>query len=284
MLYVSHLVPYSFDGPFSGHVTAFSGFDGRRFARGRVVVDHIPVGLHTVDSLVAGPGGRIYLGVGSQTDHQRTGRRLSASVISFRSDGSGVRVEGRGLRNPFGLAFVPGTSTLLIADHGRDDLGLRQPPDEVNALDVLGPAVDFGWPGCYGRGLGACRGTRTAAAFIPAHSARGDLAVAERFGRFGPSAYLAEYGSSFSKAPNGGDVVRFAIGRSGRRFTLGRRQVVVSASACAIRWPWPWPTAPTARCGSGCSTRTASCGSHRSSHSSGIRWVDRHSPNRGLRR
>lgn len=173
MLYVSHLLPYSFDGPFSGHVTAFSGFDGRRFARGRVVVDHIPVGLHTVDSLVAGPGGRIYLGVGSQTDHQRTGRRLSASVISFRSDGSGVRVEGRGLRNPFGLAFVPGTSTLLIADHGRDDLGLRQPPDEVNALDVLGPAVDFGWPGCYGRGLGACRGTRTAAAFIPAHSAPG---------------------------------------------------------------------------------------------------------------
>ncbi len=63
--------------------------------------------------------------------------------------------------------------------------------------------------------------------------------MAERFGRFGPSAYLAEYGSSFSKAPNGGDVVRFAIGRSGRRVTLGRRQVVVSASACAIRWPWP---------------------------------------------
>lgn len=122
VLYVSHIVPYDSDGPFTGRVTAFSGWNGHRFARRRVVVDGLPVGEHTVDSLVAGPGGRIYLGVGSQTDHRRTGRRLSAAVISFRPDGRGVRVEGRGLRNPYGLTFVPGTSSLLIAEHGRDDL------------------------------------------------------------------------------------------------------------------------------------------------------------------
>jgi glucose/arabinose dehydrogenase len=98
-------------------------------------------------------------------------------VVSFRRSGRGLRVEARGLRNPYGLAFVPGTSDLLISEHGRDDLGLRSPPEELNVVDVSGPAPHFGFPGCFGQGGPACRGTRRALVRLAPHAAPGAVAV-----------------------------------------------------------------------------------------------------------
>src|ERR687894_514079 len=108
-LFVSHVVPYATFAPsHTGRVVAYSGFDGRRFRRSRVVVDGLPTGQHRVDSLAVGRDGRLYLGVGSQTDSGRPTRTPSAAVVSFRPRGGGVRVEATGLRNPYGLAFAPG--------------------------------------------------------------------------------------------------------------------------------------------------------------------------------
>jgi glucose/arabinose dehydrogenase len=212
-LYVSHVVPYSTvaSPPHTGRVVAFSGFDGRRFTRRRVVVDGIPTGRHRVDSLAAGPDGRIYLGVGSVHDARRSGRRLSAAVVSFRPDGGGLRVEARGLRNPYGLAFVPGTGRLLVTEHGRDDLGLRRPPEEVNLVRTQGRARWYGFPECWGQGGRPCRGATAPLVRLRAHSAPGGVAVARRFGRYGRSAFVARYGSSFRGNPSGGDVVRVSL-------------------------------------------------------------------------
>src|SRR5215203_7138727 len=70
-LYVSHIVPHATFAPrHTGRVVAYSGFDGHRFARSRVVVDGLPVGRHRVDSIVAGPGDRLYLGIGSESDNR----------------------------------------------------------------------------------------------------------------------------------------------------------------------------------------------------------------------
>src|ERR687889_730474 len=52
---------------FDGRGRAYSGFDGRRFARSRVVVEGLPVGRPRVASFVAGPAGRLYLGIGSES-------------------------------------------------------------------------------------------------------------------------------------------------------------------------------------------------------------------------
>src|SRR5215212_6048848 len=55
-LYVSHVVPHATYAPsHTGRVIAYSGFNGRRFRRSRLVVDGIPTGQHRVDSIVAGP-------------------------------------------------------------------------------------------------------------------------------------------------------------------------------------------------------------------------------------
>ena len=226
-LYVSHVVPYatvSASG-HSGRVVAFSDFDGRRFTRRRVVVDGLPTGRHRVDSLTAGPGGRIYLGVGSEFDARRSGHRRSATVVSFRPSGAGLRVEARGLRNPYGLAFIPGSAKLLVSEHGRDDLDEDRPPEEVNLVRTRGPARWYGFPECWGQGGRPCRRAVAPLVRLRAHSAPGAVVAVRRFGRFGRSAFVARYGSSFGGNPSGGDVVRITLPRRGRarvrRFATG---------------------------------------------------------------
>jgi len=217
-LYVSHVTPYAtYADQHTGRVVAYSRFDGRRFRSRRVVVDGLPTGRHRVDSLAAGPDGRLYVGVGSRHDAERSPERLSAAVVSFRPGGGGLRVEARGLRNPYGLAFIPGTSRLLVSEHGRDDLGPSQPPEELNLVRTRGRPRWYGFPECWGQGGAACRGARPAFARMRAHSAPGAVAVARRFGRRGPSAFVARFGA--------GDVVRIALGGRGRprarRFATG---------------------------------------------------------------
>jgi len=217
-LYVSHVVPYATFAPaHTGRVVAYSGFDGRRFRRERVVVAGLPTGQHRVDSIVAGPGGRMYLGVGSQSDNERSSQPRSATVVSFRPRGGGLRVEARGLRNPYGLAVVPGGRRLLVSEHGRDDLGLRRPPEEVNLVDPRGPARWFGFPECWDQGGAPCRGAEPPLVRMAPHSAPGAVVVARRFGRWGPSAFVTRFGSTFDENPTGGDVVRISLARLGQK-------------------------------------------------------------------
>src|SRR5215212_1965897 len=223
-LYVSHIVPHAtFATRHTGRVVAYSGFDGRRFARSRVVVDGLPVGRHRVDSIVAGPAGRLYLGVGSESDHDPSSSPLAGTVVSFRPGGGGLRVEARGLRNPYGLAVAPG-GRLLVSEHGRDDLGLHEPPDELNLVSPRGGARSYGFPGCWGQGGAACHGTVGALARLAPHSAPGAVVVARRFGRWGPSAFVTRFGSTFRANPTGGDVVRVPLANLGRRRTAPVRR------------------------------------------------------------
>ena len=219
-LYVSHIVPHATFAPrHTGRVVAYSGFDGRRFARSRVVVDGLPVGRHRVDSIVAGPGGRLYLGIGSESDHEPSSAALAGTVVSFRPGGEGLRIEARGLRNPYGLAVAPGGRRLLVSEHGRDDLGLHRPPDELNVVDPRGRARWYGFPGCWGQGGAPCRGAVAPLARLAPHSAPGAVVVVRRFGRWGPSAFVTRFGSTFRENPTGGDVVRVSLARLGQRRT-----------------------------------------------------------------
>ena len=217
-LYVSHIVPHATFAPrHTGRVVAYSGFDGRRFRRSRVVVDGLPAGRHRPDSIVAGPGGRLYLGIGSESDNRRSSSPLAGAVVSFRPRGGGLRVEARGLRNPYGLAVAPGGKRLIVSEHGRDDLGLHAPPEEVNLVDPAGPPRWYGFPECWGQGGTPCRGAVAAIARLAPHSAPGAVVVARRFGRWGPSAFVTRFGSTFRENPTGGDVVRVSLARLGRR-------------------------------------------------------------------
>jgi glucose/arabinose dehydrogenase len=226
-LFVSHVRPYSAaGGTYTGRVTAFSRFNGRRFKRRRTVVRGIPTGRHRVNNVVPGPGGRLYLGVGSAGDAY-AGSRYGGTVVSFRPGGDALQVEARGLRNPYGLAFAPDGVTLLVSDNGRDDLGNNRPPEELNRFNVNGPVPHFGFPRCWGTSGGRCGGTRPPFAELTPHSAVGGVAAVRRFGRFGPSVFVAEHGSTIASPPTGGVVRRVPL-KSGRsrdlRFARGLRR------------------------------------------------------------
>jgi glucose/arabinose dehydrogenase len=182
-------------GQVTGLVARYSGFDGRRFAHRRVVVPAVSIGRHALGTIVPGPNGRLYVGVGAEHDALASGHATSGTVVSFKGDGSDMRIEATGLRGPFGLAFVPGTASLPVTDDGRDDLGPRRPPDELNLVrDVTHAAPDFGFPGCADFGGPVCARTAAPLVRLPAHAGVGGVAVTRDWGRGGLTAFVAENG------------------------------------------------------------------------------------------
>lgn len=166
----------------SGRVEAF-GTQGRRL---RVVLSGLPYKLHQQDAIVAGPDGRLYLGSGSTCDVCVERDPRSAAILSFRPDGTGLRVVATGLRNPYGLLFVGGN--LYATVNGRDTLGDDEPAESVVRVRQ---GADFGWPGCWPsfalkRLTGTCTGVAPPIAYLEPHSSadgiaswRGNLFVAE---------------------------------------------------------------------------------------------------------
>ena len=173
---------------------------GRLVGR-RVIVKGLPFGEHQQDNVVLHDG-RLYWGSGSTCDACKEKDARSATVLSLRPDGSDLRVVARGLRNPYGLAFQPGTGRLYASVNGQDELGTKTDPEPAEMVVVVRPGAFYGWPRCWPnartlRLSGSCGGVTRPAAFLEPHASadglafwRGDLFVAEwgqylsnRFGR-----------------------------------------------------------------------------------------------------
>jgi glucose/arabinose dehydrogenase len=174
-----------------------------RLTNRRVIVKGLPFGEHQQDNVVVAPGGqRLYWGSGSTCDVCKEHDARSATVLSLRADGSDLRVVARGLRNPYGLAFQPGTGRLYASVNGQDELGTTADPEPAEMAVVIRPGAFYGWPRCWPnartlRMSGSCGGVSGPAAYLEPHSSadgiafwRGDLYVAEwgqylsrRFGR-----------------------------------------------------------------------------------------------------
>ena len=174
-----------------------------RLVNRRVILKGLPFGEHQQDNVVVAPGGkRLYWGSGSTCDACEERDARSAAVLSLRPDGSDLRVVARGLRNPYGLAFQPGTGRLYASVNGQDELGTTSDPEPADMAVVIKPGALYGWPRCWPnartlRLSGSCGGVTRPAAYLEPHSSadgiaywRGDLFVAEwgqylshRFGR-----------------------------------------------------------------------------------------------------
>jgi glucose/arabinose dehydrogenase len=172
-------------------VVAYGGFDGTSFTTHRTVVTFVD-GVGELNGLALGPDGRIRLGISSPCDHCQTTSPYSASVVSFRPDGSGLRVEVSHIRAAVGLAYYPGTSDLLGTLDQRDDLGADTPGDQ---LVDLAQGQDYRFPHCYGQGGSACSGVPDAVATLDPHGGVDGVAVVT--GQLGDSvgtaAVVAEY-------------------------------------------------------------------------------------------
>jgi glucose/arabinose dehydrogenase len=187
---------------------------GRRVVSRRAIVTKLPFGRHQQDTVVIGPDGRLYLGSGSTCDACREKDPRSGVILSLEPDGTDVRIEARGLRNPYGLAFRPGTGRLYVSDNGRDDLGDTEPAETIV---VFKRGADYGWPDCWAswrqrRLAGRCGGVTGPVAYLEPHSSANSLA----FWRGG--LMVTEWGQYLSERW-GRKLVRVDIG-SGRATTF----------------------------------------------------------------
>lgn len=131
--------------PYTPGATSVSG-DGNK------ILD-LPAGgynNHWTRNLVAGKdGAKIYISVGSGSNVGENGmdneiRR--ANILQINPDGSGEKIFASGLRNPVGMDWAPGTSTLWVAVNERDELGDELVPDYMTSVKEGG---FYGWPYAY---------------------------------------------------------------------------------------------------------------------------------------
>ena len=92
---------------------------------------------------------KIYIAVGSSSNIAENGiekERLRANILEMNLDGSDLRIYASGLRNPVGMGWAPGTSTLYTAVNERDELGDDLVPDYLTSVKKGG---FYGWPYSY---------------------------------------------------------------------------------------------------------------------------------------
>jgi glucose/arabinose dehydrogenase len=151
-----------------GRVDAYSGLRGHRFAH-RTTIIREPAGHGWNNGIVPLPDGRLAMGISSACDHCVSRTKWSAQIVSFRPDGSHVRLYARNIRAPFGLALAPGGG-LLVSMNQRDDLGARTPGDWLARVRA---GQDWRFPQCYGQ----CAGAPKPLAVLDKHAAAGAVAV-----------------------------------------------------------------------------------------------------------
>ena len=121
-------------------------------AKGEKILD-LPEGGYnnhwTRNLLASKDGSKILVTVGSGSNVQEHGPENEirrANILQINPDGSGEEIYASGLRNPIGLAYYPGSSTLWAAVNERDELGDELVPDYITSVKKGG---FYGWPYSY---------------------------------------------------------------------------------------------------------------------------------------
>ena len=94
-------------------------------------------------------GSKIYVSVGSGSNVAEHGiqyEKRRANILEINPDGTGERIYAGGLRNPVGLGWATGTTTLWTAVNERDELGDELVPDYATSVQENG---FYGWPYAY---------------------------------------------------------------------------------------------------------------------------------------
>jgi glucose/arabinose dehydrogenase len=92
-----------------------------------------------------GPDGRLYIPRGVPCNICEADGDKYALIASFNPDGSGKRIEARGVRNSVGFDFHPTTGKLWFTNHARDWAGNDNPSDSLHVAIRAGEHHGFPW-------------------------------------------------------------------------------------------------------------------------------------------
>lgn len=109
-----------------------------------------PINHHWTKSLTASAdGSKLYVGVGSNSNVMERGVEAEtnrAAIWEVDPSTGAFKVFARGLRNPNGLTFYPGSNVLWAVVNERDELGPNLVPDYMTSVRRDG---FYGWPYSY---------------------------------------------------------------------------------------------------------------------------------------
>lgn len=112
--------------------------------------------LHSNNGIIFDDEGRLYVSIGSTTDHGPLQEEYEASVLRMDADGSNVEVFATGFRNAYDLTFSP-DGDLFTADNAADLLDQEMPFYPPEELNHIREGRDYGFPNVFGRGSYAIR-------------------------------------------------------------------------------------------------------------------------------
>ena len=109
-----------------------------------------PINHHWTKSLTASAdGSKLYVGVGSNSNAMERGIEAEtdrAAIWEVDAVTGEFKVFAKGLRNPNGLTFYPGSDTLWAVVNERDELGPNLVPDYLTSVKR---GAFYGWPYSY---------------------------------------------------------------------------------------------------------------------------------------
>ena len=136
----------------------WSGWNGTTFASQKVLYT-APKKFQGFNGLGFGADGRLYVGVDvgllNGNDHgPSTLSPFVYDILSFNSNGKGMKVFATGIRQPWQMAFPKGSSSPFVSDLGQDK-GAKNPPDFVLRVHQ---GDNFGFPSCNQTSASTCTG------------------------------------------------------------------------------------------------------------------------------
>jgi hypothetical protein len=165
---------------------------GDSLGQPKVIFERPRKALPYIETMAVGPDGRLYMGSGDAADKGAIGAALSGRVFSINRDGSGFRVLAKGLRQPFGIAFVEGDASPYLGNESGETTA--NPPDFlVHAVE----GSDFGFPACEWAPsqAAACAGKTKPAMTFRAHASPTGLVGS------GSTIYAAFFGGTTKRGP-----------------------------------------------------------------------------------
>jgi glucose/arabinose dehydrogenase len=196
----------------SSALIAWSGWNGTRFRKARVIPTADPIGDFRI--LAVGPDGLIYVGADTVPVPPAPS---NASFISVDPATGSTRVIATGIRQPWQPLFLPGHALPLVSALNQDDLGPHRPPDYLLAITQ---GADYGFPACP-KAPRTCANYSQPFVKFPAHSSPMGLAYLDG------TLYVALYGGLghgpvvVSMPPGGGRPTPFVSGFPAGVIALG---------------------------------------------------------------
>jgi glucose/arabinose dehydrogenase len=195
------------DGRPSWRLISWSGWNGAAFTV-RKTLFVAGKKFDGFNGIGFGADGRLYVGVDvGLTDGNDHGPASTSphlyNILTFRADGTDMRVFATGMRQPWQFAFEPGSSAPFVTDLGQDS-GAKNPPDFVLHVHA---GDNYGFPICNHTVAEKCQGfTKPFRSFAP-HTDLMGIAVQAR------TLYLTSFTGKNGKGP-GGEVFTLGLGGS----------------------------------------------------------------------